>query len=209
MKKYDRSVDDARGVLPRAEASRELVASLAAGYALQHLFNSVSELREARNESDIRTEQDMRASVVAAKFLVEWFQEKGVTFEEDARPIVPAAPLELSHLKSLHADAMHLAFLAIVSAGRVTEELWSDSDRFTIWFIRSMETEAFKAGAPNQLWKVDRHTHEIIEMRREVCARLVSTGQLVDLEGFPASPFPRRVFPGIIPRTGTGSTARR
>lgn len=180
-----------------AGSNKALLRAIAAGYALQHLFDSIDGLQQARDKNDVRTEQDMRASAVAAQHMIEWFREKGVTFDDDLRPIAPAMPLDLPRLKSLHGEAMHLAFRAIVSAGRVTGDLWSDRDWFFTWFLREMELEAFKAGAPNRLWKIDPYTDEPIEMRREVCARLASTGQLVDLEGFPATPFPRSPFPGI------------
>ena len=197
MMKDGKSANDTREMQSRAGSNGALVAAIAAGYALQHLFDSIGDLRQARDEGDVKTEQDMRASAVAAQHLIEWFRALGVTFDEDLQPIAPATPLDLRHLKSLHGEAMHLALQGIQGAGRVTEDLWSDRDWFVIWFLREMELEAFKAGAPNRLWKIDRYTDEPIEMRREVCARLASTGQLVDLEGFPASPFPRKPFPGI------------
>lgn len=189
--------NDAPKALTDAGWRVALVAALAAGYALQHLHDCICGRRDAMDDGDVRFEQDRRASDVAARHLVEWFRKEGVTFSEDLQPVVPMTTLDFSRLNSVHAEAMHLALEAIHSAADVTEDLWSDRDFLFIWVVQHMSLEAFRAGPPNQLAVRDRQTGEMVELVREVCARLKSTGRLVDLDGVPVRPFPRAPFPSI------------
>jgi hypothetical protein len=196
MNKDGKTADDSKGTRSETGANRALIAALAAGYALQRLFCFVGDLVRARDDGDVKTEQDTRAAAVAAQCLIEWFREKGVTFDEDLQPLVPATVLDLSWLDTMHAEAMQLALQAIHAVADVTEDLWSDPDCLAE-FVQAMSLDAFSAGPPNRLWVGDRETGEMVELVREVCARMKSTGQLVDLDGFPASPFPRRPFLAI------------
>ncbi|MDC0740921.1 hypothetical protein [Polyangium mundeleinium] len=196
MTKDKETEGNASNRISDAGSREELVASFGAGYALQHLFDSIDGIRQAMDEGDVRFEQDIKACAVAAQYITEWFREKRVAFDDDLQPIAPATTLELSRLKTLHAEAMHMALDAIHGAAEVTEGIWSDPD-FLPAIVNDMNIEAFGAGPPNRLWVGDRKTGQKVELVREVCARLASTGLLVDLEGFPASPFPRNPFPGI------------
>lgn len=195
MNKDGKSADDMKETRSETEVNGALMAVLAAGYALQRLFGFVGDLVQTRDDSDVKTEQDMRAAAVAAQYLIDWFRARDVTFNEDLQPLVPATVLDLSRLETLHAEAMHLTLEAIHAVAEATEHLWYDSDSLA-GFIENMSLDAFRAGFPNRLSVHDRRTGEMVELVREVCGRLKSTGQLVDLDGFPASPFPRDPFPG-------------
>lgn len=196
MNKDGKAADDTKETRSETGANRALMAVLAAGYALQRLFGFVGDLVQARDDGDVKTEQDMRAAAVAAQYLIDWFRAKDVTFDDDLQPLVPATVLDLSRLETLHAEAMHLTLEAIHAVADATEDLWSDRDSLA-GFIENMSLDAFGAGPPNRLWVRDRKSGEMVELVREVCGRLKSSGQLVDLDGFPANPFPRDPFPGI------------
>lgn len=196
MKKDDKMAGNAQETHSRAGSNGALVAALAAGYALQHVFDAIGDIRKARDEGDLRSEQDVKACAVAAQYIRVWFRERGVAFDDDLQPIAPTTALDVSRLKSLHGEAMHLAVEAIHGAAEVSEGIWSDPD-FAPTTVLNMSLEAFSAGPPNRLWVGDRKTGEMVELVREVCARLKSTGQLLDLDGCPVRPFARDPFPGI------------
>lgn len=123
-----------------------IVAVLAAGYAIQYIFDVLPTWRrwfeDKDNDEGSRLRCDMRATTAAILFIVDMFRQKGVAFDEQLRPMLPAIPLEAARLVSLHKEAVKLAAEALHGAADATFRMWSDPD----WVVLEFE------------WGIDRFT---------------------------------------------------
>jgi hypothetical protein len=127
-----------------------IVAVLAAGYAIQYIFDVVPTSRRwFDDEDDSGLRCDMRATAAAIQFIVDMFRQKGVAFDEQLRPMLPAIPLEAARLLSLHKEAVKLAGQALHSAAEATFRMWSDPD----WVVLEFEwgIDRFTAGLPDRI----------------------------------------------------------